>query len=1099
MAERFATLPAELDANGLELQMLERWKADGTVARVLARGADGSLPAFTFYDGPPTANGRPGIHHVLARTVKDLFCRHRAMRGYHVPRKAGWDTHGLPVEIEVEKALKISGKQDIEKYGVEEFNRRCRESVWKYREEWERLVARIAHWLDYEHPYVTYENSYIESEWWALKTMFDRDLLYRGHKILPYCPRCGTALSSHEVAQGYEDVEDPSVTVALDIVGRDRGGQAAEGRRRILVWTTTPWTLVSNAALAVHPDLMYVEARKKSGREWTVILAEARAAAVLGAGWEERWDVVARFPGRDLAGLRYRRPLDWVAYPEGKAHEVIVAEEFVSSEDGTGVVHMSPAFGADDYGAGQRHNLAMLQPVDARGHFPEGMPVIGGQFFKDADPRIIEELRTRDVLWKADTVTHSYPHCWRCGTPLLYYARTSWFVRTTAYATDMLARNAKINWVPPETGAGRFGEWLANNIDWAISRDRYWGTPLPVWVCDANDAHRTAIGSFAELATAAGRPLPDGFDPHKPFIDEWTWRCPLCAEDEHLESDYLEEVAGMPPVGTMRRVPEVIDAWFDSGSMPFAQWGYPHAPGSAERIRREFPADYIAEGVDQTRGWFYSLLAIATGLGDGLPNNAAATPSPYRNVVVHDLVRDAKGQKMSKSRGNAVDPWAVMERHGADATRLFLVSSSQMSVPKNFDEQAIRDGAGRFLITLRNLYQGSFAQYANFGWSPSARDPQAADRPALDRWVLSRLAAVEAECDAMLMRFDATSAARLIMQFVDEDVSKWYVRLARKRFYDVASDDNRAAFATLHEVLSTTCRLLAPLAPFMSDWMFGALNRGACVHEVPYVRGDGAARGDIDAPLEAAMAEIRELSRLGRAAREEAKVNVRQPLARMVCVAGALDDAARACLTGLVPLLQAEMNVKSVEFATTAGALVTLEARPNFRSLGKVFGKDTPKAAAAVTALGSDALEAFERGDAVLVNVDGREHRLTADDLTIVRRASGALVVQQDGRRFAAIDPTVTPSLRSEGIARELVSRTQRLRKETGLDVSDRIILRVAGPAPVAGAVTEHRQWIAGEVLARDIVLGDAMPDGAQAVEVALDGFTAHLALTKDT
>lgn len=1083
----YATLPADLSANALEEQMLARWRDEQIVDKALALGADGSRPSWVFYDGPPTANGRPGIHHVLARTVKDLFCRYRVMKGYHVPRKAGWDTHGLPVEIEVEKALKLDGKQGIEAYGIEEFNKQCRDSVWKYREEWERLVERVAHWQDYKHPYVTYENNYIESEWWALKTLFDKGLLYRGHKILPYCSRCGTSLSSHEVAQGYDEVEDPSVFIALDLQNEDGPGT----RRRILVWTTTPWTLVSNAALAVHPDLVYVEVQKKTGRDWTLILAESRADAVLGAGWEERWDVMHRHRGAELAGKKYHRPLDWAEYPDGH-HEIIVAEEFVSADDGSGVVHMSPAFGADDYAAGQRHTLAFLQPVNARGEFPPEMPVIGGKFFKDADPLIIEELKKRDVLWKAGTVKHQYPFCWRCDTPLLYYARTSWFVRTTAYADDMMKRNTAVSWTPPETGSGRFGEWLKNNIDWAVSRDRYWGTPLPVWQCDADETHRMAIGSFDELSKAAGKPLGAKFDPHKPYIDadEWSWKCTVCAK------------------GTMRRVSEVIDAWFDSGAMSFAQWHYPFE--NVDRVTQEFPADYIAEGVDQTRGWFYSLLAIATGLGDALPNNAAGSASPYRHVVVHDLVRDAKGQKMSKSRGNSVNPWEVMERHGADATRLFLVASSQMWVPKNFDETVIREGASRFLITLRNLYQGAFAQYANFGWSPSAKDPNPADRPLLDQWVLSRLASVEQAADQHLGAFDATGAARAVMQFIDDDVSKWYVRLAKRRFYDLESDDSRAAFATLHEVLTVSCRLLAPFAPFLTDWMHRELTGGDSVHFVDYVRNQSAAgRGQSavgvgqsavgNAALDAAMAEIRALASAGRAARETAKVNVRQPLSKLVCVTGPIDAAARALIEPLVPILAAELNVKVVEFATSADALVSLEAKANFRALGKVFGKETPLAAAAVNALGADTLAAFERGEPVLVNVEGREHRLTVDDLTIVRKASGAFVVHQEGILFAAIDPTVTPALRAEGIARELVSRTQRLRKETGLEVSDRIILRIAGPALVTGAAETHRQWIAGEVLARSIEITESMASATNVVTVELDDLTAQLALSKDS
>ena len=797
--------------------------------------------------------------------------------------------------------------------------------------------------------------------------------------------------------------------LALDLVPEPGAAESA-GRRRIVVWTTTPWTLVSNAALAVHPDLAYVEVRKNGRDDWTLVLAEARAIAVLGQEWRSRWEVLRTFSGRELAGLRYRRPLDWMPYGEGE-HELIVAEDFVSAEDGSGVVHMSPAFGADDYAAGQRHGLAFLQPVNARGEFPAEMPLVGGKFVKDADASIIEELKRRDVLWKAGTINHSYPHCWRCGTPLLYYARTSWFVRTTAFRDRMMARNATVNWNPAEVGSGRFGQWLEHNIDWAVSRDRYWGTPLPVWVNDADPSEIEVIGSYAQLAERVGHPLPGDFDPHKPFIDRYTWPAKSGA-------------------GTMRRVTEVIDAWFDSGSMPFAQWHFPFE--NRDIVAAQYPADFIAEGVDQTRGWFYSLLAIATGLGDALPNNGEPGPgnpaAPYQAVVVNDLVRDAKGQKMSKSRGNAVDPWAVLERHGADAVRLFLIASSQVWTPKNFDEQVVREGAGRFLLTFKNIYK-FFAELANLGWRPTAADPAPGDRPLIDQWVLSRLATVEAEANRLLGAYDATTAARLIMEFVDEDVSKWYVRLSRERFYEVTAADNRAAFATLHEVLSCCCRLLAPFAPFVTDWIHRELTAES-VHLASYVRAHPYAPRPA---LELAMAEIRALATLGRAAREDAGVKVRQPLSRLVCVPAVHDRAAVTLVESLAPLLAAELNVKQVEFASSADALVTLEAKPNFRALGKKWGKETPKAASAVAALGADTLRAFERGDPVVVSVDGTDHELAADDFTIVRRASGSLAVQEDGARFAAIDPVVSPALRAEGIARELVSRIQRLRKDSGL------------------------------------------------------------------
>ena len=626
----------------MEHETLARWRDERLFDQTLA--ASEGRPYFVFYEGPPTANGRPGIHHVFARTIKDLFCRHRAMHGYHVPRKAGWDTHGLPVEIEVEKKLGLKGKPDIETFGVAEFNRLCRESVWQYRADWEKLSERFGYWLDYEHPYVTYTNEYIESEWWALAELYRRGLLYQGFKVLPYCPRCETALSSHEVALGYEDETDPSVYVALPL---------RDSTRRILVWTTTPWTLVSNTALAVRPDLDYVEV------DGGLILAAARAQALLG----EDYRVVRHLKGADLIGLRYTRPIDWVPYPPDGNHEIIVGEDFVTAEDGSGVVHMSPAFGADDFNAMQHHGLAFLQPVNAHGEFDSTVPVVGGFGVRQANDAIIAYLREHGVLFKAEMFTHSYPHCWRCTTPLLYYARTSYFVRTTAVKDAMLARNAKIDWHPPEVGTGRFGEWLSGNIDWAISRDRYWGTPLPLWVCASDKSHTEAIGSFAELAARVGQPLGDGFDPHKPEIDRFAWTCGQCG-------------------GTMRRVPEVIDAWFDSGSMPFAQWHYPFEHKHV--VERQFPADFIAEGVDQTRGWFYSMLAIATTLSDALPNNANDQATPYRSVVVNDLVLDANGQKMSKSRGNSVDPWAVIDRHGADALRLFLIRSAQVWLPRKF-------------------------------------------------------------------------------------------------------------------------------------------------------------------------------------------------------------------------------------------------------------------------------------------------------------------------------------------------------------------------------------------------------------------------------
>ncbi len=1083
---RFRLLPTDRSPDDLEQEILARWKQEKLFEQTLAQ-AEGKAE-FVFFEGPPTANGQPGIHHVFSRTVKDLFCRYRAMRGNHVARKAGWDTHGLPVEIEVEKRIETdfgirTAKQQIEKIGVERFNEMCRESVWRYRADWESLSERIGYWLDYSDPYVTYSNDYVESVWWALATMFRRGRLYRGHKVLPYCARCGTTLSSHEVAQGYKDVKDPSAFVALDIVD----GKSSAGRQRILVWTTTPWTLVSNVALAVSPKLEYVELRKRKGEsDETIILALSRAAAVLGDDYEKRWETIRTFSGTELVGKSYKRPLDWVKYKEGK-HELIIGEDFVSAEEGTGVVHMAPAFGADDYAAGQRNGLAFLQPVNLRGEFPADMPLVGGMFVKDADPIILDELKRRGVLWKSASFEHAYPHCWRCETPLLYYARTSWFIRTTEFKDAMLVRNSRVDWHPQEVGAGRFGEWLTNNIDWAVSRDRYWGTPLPIWVCEKDDSHAEAIGGYAELAERVGVKLADDFDPHKPFIDRYKFKCKCGA--------------------IMKRTPEVIDAWFDSGSMPFAQWHFPFE--NREKFERYYPADFIAEGIDQTRGWFYSLLAIATGLGDALPNNQLAHESqnaapgdtaPYRAVVVNDLVLDAEGQKMSKRLGNIIDPNTVIPRYGADAVRLFLTTSSQLWTPRRFDEAGIRDTAGRFLLTFKNVYTGIFAEYANFGWVPSEKDPAPSRRSLLDRWVLSRLATVEAEADKLLDRYEATNAAKIVMTFFDEDVSKWYVRQSRHRFYEVDGEDNRAAFATLHEIITVTCRLLAPFAPFITDWVHRELT-GTSVHLAPFSRGVAA---DIDVDLERSMQQLRTLATLGRAAREDAGVKVRQPLARMVCVVpspvggpGTAEARGQRMLEELSPLLAAELNIKKIEFITSAADLVTLKARPNFRSLGKKFGKDTPLAAEAVQALISDALRDFEAGKRLFVSVGNESRELSPEDLTVVRSASGDMVVKEEAGYFAALDPAVSRELRLEGLARELVSRIQRLRKEMGFAVSDRITLLIGAGVEIQEAVKAFQKWIADEVLALKVMAGERI-DGTHATHTFdIDGQNVEVAIER--
>jgi isoleucyl-tRNA synthetase len=1040
----------DLTADELERRQLALWKEEDLFRRTLAANRDGT--PFVFYEGPPTANGRPGIHHVFARTIKDLVCRFHAMQGKSVTRIAGWDTHGLPVEIEVEKELKLNGKKAIEEFGVREFNARARQSVFKYQEEWESLSDRIAYWLDYDHPYVTCENDYVESVWWLLGKLHEKDLLYRGHRVLPYCPRCGTVLSSHELALGYEDVTTNSIYVTFPL--EDGSG------RELLVWTTTPWTLLSNVAVAVHPELEYGE-YEVGGR--TLVLATARAELPSGPnkGAPSFAELGARrtFRGSELVGLRYTRPLDVVPLPADRASRVVVPGDFVTAEDGTGMVHLAPAFGADDYQAGQTHGLALLRPVGGDGTFTgTSWPEIEGRLVTDkaTNDLIVQRLK-RDGRWHlTHAYSHSYPHCWRCSSPLIYYARDSWFVRTSSFKDRMLEINRGVDWHPPEVGSGRFGEWLENNVDWALSRDRYWGTPLPVWVCERDPGHVEVIGSYARLAERSGKPLPADFDPHKPFIDEWTWTCRCGA--------------------MMRRAPEVIDAWFDSGAMPYAQWHYPFA--NQEEFSRHFPADFICEGLDQTRGWFYSLLAIATGGFDG---------PAYRHVIVNGLVLDAEGQKMSKTRGNVVDPREMIGRFGADAVRLYLLVSSQVWLPKRFDQEAIGEVARGFMNQLRNTYK-FFADYAE-DWSP-AQGPPAAQRPLVDRWLLSRLDATIEAVHAAWSGYDPTAGVRTLIDFVDE-LSNWYVRVNRPRFWAVDAVADPAALATLHEALLAVSRMLAPAAPFLSDWLHRSL-AGTSVH---LARFPESSRRRVPG-LEAAMEAVRRLASLARAAREERGLRVRQPLARMQV---AVPAAARGpALDELLELLRLEVNVKAVEVVASDTDLVRLRAKPNFRSLGKRYGKRTPVVAAAAERLSQAQLRGLERGEQATLEVDGEPATFLPEDVVVERDVASDWLVASDGPYVAALDPRLDETLRLEGLAREVVNRVQRLRKEAGYVYTDRIGLWISGDGPLLDAVRGHAEFIQGETLARQLELGRRAPAPDLEQELDIDGHGVVMGVQRD-
>ncbi len=1034
----------------LEEEILELWRMEGTFERSLELTKDGR--PFVFYEGPPTANGRPGIHHVFARTLKDTICRYQTMRGRFVPRMAGWDTHGLPVEVEAEKQLGISGKREIEEIGVDRFTQVSRENIFTYKEEWERLSLRIGFWLDYSSAYITCSNDFIESAWWALARFHEEGMLYRGHKVVPYCPRCGTGLSSHEVALGYEDVTEPAVTVKFPL--KDRPGEF------LLAWTTTPWTLPGNSALAVGPGITYVKA-KLNGEIF--YLAESVADRVLGGEHK----VLERLTGDELTGLHYEPPFRFLADAvSGVEAWYVTTADFVTADEGTGIVHTAVMYGQDDYELGERLGLPMKHLVDEEGRFTDEVGPWAGVFVKEADPEIIEALEASGRLLKAEPYSHSYPFCWRCSTPLLYYARDSWYLRTTAVKERLLRHNAEVNWYPPEIGSGRMGEWLENNVDWALSRDRYWGTPLPVWVCDREDGHIEVISSYAQLAERSGIDVEaEDFDPHKPFIDSVKWKCSGCG-------------------GTMHRVPEVIDAWFDSGAMPFAQWHYPFANG--EIFEQQFPADFIAEGVDQTRGWFYSLLAIATVLFDR---------APYRNVLVNDLVLDSEGVKMSKTRGNVVDPWMAIGKFGSDAVRHYFLSVSNPWLPKRYDPAAIADVRRKFFGTLSATYR-FFELYANIeAWTPTNRPP-AAERPVMDRWLLSRLDRLIEACRSDLDGFDITHAIRRISDFVVDDLSNWYVRRSRARFWGTRAasrETMNAAFSTLWEALVAVCRLLAPTTPFVSDWIHRELTGGTSVHLERYPEPEGLK----DEKLEAAVAVARQLTGLGRAARETAGLRVRQPLRQLVAAlpGGASTDMSEDVLA----VVRDELNVREVTFVDDPAQFVRYRAEPQFAVLGPEFGGRAKEIAEALSGLDSTFLADWRRRGGVLkLQVGASEVEVPEAAVQLVEEPQEGWAVHSEGNVVVGLATDVDDELRQEGLARELVNRIQRLRRDAGLELDDRIRLGIFGAREIASAAQAHSDYIAYEVLAVEVEIREDRRRGGgyeHEREIQLDGAKAVIAV----
>ncbi len=1045
----FKPVSPKLDVTSLEEGVLKFWKQNQTFKKTLDQRQ--GAPEYVFFEGPPTANGKPGVHHVLARAFKDMFPRYKTMRGYHVSRRGGWDTHGLPVEIEVEKQLGFTNKQQIEEYGIDKFNELCKKSVFTYIQDWERLTDRIAYWVDLEEAYVTYTNDYIESVWWILKNFWEKDLLFKGYKVVPYCPRCGTPLSDHEVALGYDEAVDPSVFVRMPLV--DKPGTS------LLVWTTTPWTLPGNVAVVAHPDVDYVTVeRDNNGTKEKLILAKALVEKVFKG---EEVKVVETFKGKKLKGLKYQ-PLYTFLPPDKPAYYVVTAD-YVTTEDGTGLVHTAPAFGQEDMETGKAYNLPVLMTVQPDGAFIPEVTPWRGVFVKDADPLIIQDLQARGLLFKSEAYTHTYPFCWRCKTPLLYYARESWYIRTSVHRDDLVNLNNQINWVPEHVKEGRFGNWLSNNIDWALSRERYWGTPLPVWECETCK-HRECVGSVAELSAKAGRDLNE-LDLHRPYVDNVNWDCSECG-------------------GKMQRVPDLIDVWFDSGSMPVAQWHYPFE--NQDKFETQFPADYICEAMDQTRGWFYSLHAISTLLFE--------KPS-FKNVISLGLILDGEGQKMSKSKGNIIAPWEVLSAHGADAFRWYLYTATPPGQERRFSSDLVGEVIRSFTLTLWNVYS-FFVTYANLDKPTLTTVPAATNE--LDRWLLSELNVLVRDVTNAYETYDVPNATRPIEKFV-ENLSTWYVRRSRRRFWKNESDsDKQSAYSTLYTALVTVAKLLAPAMPFLAEELYQNLVRSVdetAPESVHLAAWPQTMPEFIDESLNRDMATVMRLVSLGHAARQKANRKVRQPLAEAAFSVGSPTE--RKALETHADILADELNVKRVRALDASAEALTHTVKPLPKQLGQKYGNKFPALQKAILAMNAEEVaRTLLSGQPLKVSVDGTEYGILPEEVEVKANAKSGFAVAEEGAYVAALVTDLTPELVREGLAREFVRRVQDLRKSADLDVSDRVNLFVEATAGLKSAVEMHKDYITAETLTVDLKFA-APPAEASVVEDEFEGEKVKVGLVK--